>query len=68
MNPPQASEMVLTVDEGHVETGLWCDRCSLPSGWRAPLLTLTGQGVRTIGTISRCYDGDHPLRLPGDLA
>jgi hypothetical protein len=58
----------LCVDEGHVETGLWCPRCLKPSGWRAPLVLLSEKGVTLIGTISRCLDGDHPLRLPGDLA
>ena len=69
MNSPHNRSQTLSVDVGHVQTGLWCPRCLLPSGYRADLLALGPSGVATIGTISRCDEGDgHPLRLPGDLA
>lgn len=68
MNAPSNSSKALSVDLGPLTTGLWCPRCLKPSGWTAQLLSLRPSGVSVIGTISRCYDGDHPLRLPGDLA
>lgn len=68
MNSSRKASITLSIDVGRVETGLWCDRCLKPSGYRAHLVTLSRGGVSEIGTISRCNDGDHPLRLPGDLA
>lgn len=69
MKPPPAASTPVSIDVGRVETGLWCDRCLLPSGYRAELLTLGTHGVAVIGTIARCDNGEgHPLRLPGDLA
>lgn len=67
MNSPHDRSQTLSVDVGHVETGLWCQRHLKPSGYRANLLSLGPSGVSVIGTISRCDDGDHPLRLTGDL-
>lgn len=67
MNHPTTGRVTLSVDLGAVTTGLWCPRCLKPSGWTGELLSLRPSGVSVIGTISRCHDGDHPLRLPGDL-
>lgn len=68
MNTPHGMSSALTIDVGRVKTGLWCPRCLKPSGYRAELLTMSTRGVSIIGTITRCDEGDHPLRLPGDLA
>lgn len=68
MNSPRNRSATVSVDLGPVETGLWCERCLLPSGWRAPLLSISTSGVAVIGTIARCHDGDHPLGAAGDLA
>lgn len=53
--------VVIAIDEAKLETGLWCQRCLLPSGWRAPLLTMSMSGVGVIGTIARCHDCEKPL-------
>lgn len=68
MNNPSNGSATVSVDLGPVSTGLWCQRCQLPSGWTAPLLSICSSGVSVIGTVARCDDGDHPLGLPGDLA
>ena len=69
MNTPRHSPSAVSVDLGPVTTGLWCERCQLPSGWTAPLLSITGAGVSVIGSVARCEDnGGHPLGLQGDLA
>ena len=68
MNSPQPGSATVSVDLRPVTTGLWCERCQLPSGWTAPLLTISPSGVSVIGSVARCHDGDHPLGRPEDLA
>lgn len=57
----QSVPMAIAIDESRLETGLWCQRCLLPSGWRAPLLGTTSCGVGELGVIERCSDCEQPL-------
>ena len=36
------------------ETGVWCDRCALPSAIRYPYNTLNSEGVGGGGTLTIC--------------
>lgn len=54
--------IIIQPDLDHLETGIWCSRCNLPSGWRAPIVALSHAGVGTLGTITRCGDCDQPIR------
>jgi hypothetical protein len=53
--------LTVVVDDEKLETGLWCGRCLLPSGWRVPILGMSIDGVYQLGTIARCRDCDRPL-------
>ncbi|WP_439030231.1 hypothetical protein [Gordonia terrae] len=55
------AHIILTLDESRVESGLWCPHCNLPSGWSAPVLGLSENGVGEFATVARCFDCDHPL-------
>ncbi|AOE44351.1 hypothetical protein SEA_EYRE_72 [Gordonia phage Eyre] len=57
----RAEVLTLTLGESELEAGVWCPRCNLPSGWRAPLLGLSERGVTRLGTVARCIDCDQPL-------
>lgn len=59
-----AVSLTIVLDEARLETGLWCHRCLLPSGWRIPLLTLTVAGIGQLGVLARCDDCDNPLGTP----
>ena len=50
MNSPQPGSATVSVDLGPVTTGLWCERCQLPSGWTAPLLSISPSRVSVIGS------------------
>lgn len=39
---------------GEPSTGLWCERCALPSLIVVPVYTLSEYGVRSGSTITRC--------------
>ena len=56
-----AVRLTVVVDEDNVETGLWCQRCLLPSGWRVPVLSLSLLGVGQLGVIARCDECEKPL-------
>jgi hypothetical protein len=41
-------------------TGLWCDRCALPSGVEIPY-SLSGAGCVSVGVLRRCEDCGEPV-------
>lgn len=54
-----AVNVVLRVELGTLRTGLWCDRCLLPSRVGVDAMMLGRSGVQTIATVSRCRDCGH---------
>lgn len=53
--------LVATIEALDVETGLWCDRCALPSGVEAHAAMTLG-GKTSLFTVRRCRDCAEPLR------
>lgn len=49
---------------GVLNTGLWCPKCLLPSGYEVNVYAFPATGVaqpRLLGTLRKCYDCDEPL-------
>jgi hypothetical protein len=56
-----AGPYVVMVTPGEPETGLWCDRCNLPSLVRFPLYLTSEEGSSPCGvgwTCPGCDDGE----------
>lgn len=51
--------LIFLVSTGQPETGLWCDRCLLPSRIRFTVYVTTEHGSRPIGVIDACQDCGH---------
>ena len=56
-----ALKIVLEPDLDPVQTGIWCPRCNLPSGWRVPLIGISTSGIGHLCPITRCGDCDQPI-------
>jgi hypothetical protein len=55
------AEYVVMVSSGVAETGLWCDRCLLPSRVRFPLYATDERGSGVVATYDECREcGAHP--------
>lgn len=53
-----AGEIELRLVVGEVETGIWCDRCLLPSAITGHVYaqSLDGRRVGEVGLVTRCPD------------
>jgi hypothetical protein len=48
--------VTITLIPGEPATGLWCDRCALPSRIEVPLYMATSRGVSTLRTVAYCAE------------
>ncbi len=48
--------LTLHVASGPIRTGLWCERCLLPSVVEVDLFWLRTTGVTRLGTYRECLD------------
>lgn len=54
---PEPSEIILTLEQiTEPETGIWCDRCNLPSVVRCLMALRDGDKLLHVGTHERCMD------------
>lgn len=54
-------DIVVTLIPGVPKTGLWCERCALPSRIEIPLHMLSSHGVSELTTVVYCdeHGGDN---------
>lgn len=52
------AERAVTVNltVGEPETGLWCERCALPSRAELPIYAVTNRGVSKLSPVSVCTE------------
>lgn len=64
---PDGSSIIIVTYPGTPDTGLWCDRCALPSGLGIPIYVLADDGPRLLVYSRMCMDCGLPLTIPEDM-
>lgn len=52
--PADGHTVVVALDTGTAQPGVWCERCALPSAVAVPVYAMSGAGVALVLTVEAC--------------